>query len=890
MNQTALVASENKDFPILIVDKKGELGRALADKLKNESLIVFVSSVYENPDENIIHIPFLKKIPSIPDNTYSHIFLIDEASDITDKVISPFLKKAEKDNSIFLLCVGKRFLNEKIVTNLLSSYDKAKVAILGDIFAKNTTYDAKSEINDFIHQIKKFNKITIPGDGTREIFPILIDDVVDSILEAIFGDNDKEKVFLIFSNQGTSLLKVASVFKKINPNIMIDYVNEKSKKSSSSVVIEGKHLVSENSNLEEKLKKVNFDQSLFTNNPKYKNNEDNSSAKKYVLFLLSFLLSILIAPVIISFIAALIGGAMLFSIKQEVGSENIMLIKSQAVISSKSFHLANSSIKLVEKEASLIGAENVVFKFSNKISQGQSASDLVLSAVNSFEKANNIIKGESSNSQLDFSYIYTESKKSYYAYQKLLQEGIVPSFLSNKIVDAVRIYSSTIDFWPDLFGFNGQKTYMVLFQNNMELRPGGGFIGSYATFNINKGRLENFKIYDVYDADGQLKTHFEPPFAIRRYLPSAHWYLRDSNFNVDFSKGAVASAVFLDSEMHQKVDGIISVDLSFIKSLLLTIGTVNVSDYNEKVSSENFFQIAEKHAEKDFFPGSTQKKDFLKSFYSALIIKLNENKELQYLPLISTLASSIYEKHVLFSFSNQNMQTALSLNGYSSALVDNREKDTNIINDFIGINEANLGVDKVNYFVTRSFSHTVSIANDGSIKEKALIVFKNSADEKVWTGGGYKDYLRIILPLGTNLDSITIDNNQQKIISAITDPSVYEKKGFVPPPGLEVEKYNQDKNTIYGFLMNIGPKQLKTISIEYSLPQKINTQNAEIKYDLKLFKQPGIDVLPYEFFLSFPKNLRVIDSSKEIKAEKTTARFSGQVARDRELTITFGQQ
>jgi len=48
----------------------------------------------------------------------------------------------------------------------------------------------------------------------------------------------------------------------------------------------------------------------------------------------------------------------------------------------------------------------------------------------------------------------------------------------------------------------------------MELRPGGGFIGSYAILSVDKGKITNFKIYDVYDADGQLKNHIEPPFAI----------------------------------------------------------------------------------------------------------------------------------------------------------------------------------------------------------------------------------------------------------------------------------------------------------------------------------------------------------------------------------------
>jgi len=86
--------------------------------------------------------------------------------------------------------------------------------------------------------------------------------------------------------------------------------------------------------------------------------------------------------------------------------------------------------------------------------------------------------------------------------------------------------------------------------------------------------------------------------------------LRDSNFDVDFSKGAVASAVFLNTEMHQAVDGGNRVDLSFVKNLLDVVGPVSVPDYNQIVTTDNFYQVTQSHTQDNFFPGSTQKKIF----------------------------------------------------------------------------------------------------------------------------------------------------------------------------------------------------------------------------------------------------------------------------------------
>jgi hypothetical protein len=404
---------------------------------------------------------------------------------------------------------------------------------------------------------------------------------------------------------------------------------------------------------------------------------------------------------------------------------------------------------------------------------------------------------------------------------------------------------------------------------------------------MDKGKVKEFKIYDVYDADGQLRAHIEPPFAIRRHLPSVNWYLRDSNFNIDFSKGAVASAIFLNSEMHQPVDGVVGVDLSFIRNLVSITGPVDVLDYKETVNADNFYQVTQSHAEKDFFPGSTQKKDFLRSFYNSLSTTLNDNKKISYLSLLNVLAKSIYEKHVIFAFNNPNQQAIFSVNGWSSSLTDDRKEENGNINDFIGVNEANLGANKVNYFITRSLSQKVNISEDGTVSESLTIAIKNTAEESLLEKGIYKNYLRIITPLNSKLKTIVIDGKEQKIIDAIIDPAVYEKKNFKAPVGFEVQKENQGKNTIYGFLVILNQKDLKTIQIQYDLDEKIDLTKNETNYSLKVFKQPGIDTFPYEFSLSYPENLLFVKGSAEIKNEGNKSIFSSQITQDLVITVNL---
>lgn len=886
MNHTALISLEKKhEYPILIIDKKGILGESLANEFKNESLVVLVSKSIVDQDENILHIPFVKKFPVIPDNTYSHIFLIDESLDVSKDILRPLIKKAKNDNAFIFIAISIEFANDEFIKTILGSYDNAKVVIIGDIFSQNEIYNPKTKINKFIYQIKAVGRIEVPEDGGQETQPVFYDDVIKGLLEAAFLEDKNYKLYYLFPKHKITLLMLAHMFQKKEPDLRISFIREKKVKQKNIFIPnkDGKYLLPETYDIPDKIKKINFSNVTITEEANKKYKEKGSWRGFNFSLVLIFLISFLLLPLSTSLLFAFLGFNSLYVVKSAFNQNNFITVKSSASFSLQSFLIAKKSAEILEEEVGFLGQKERVEDFKKKIDLGIESSSGIISFINATEKYKKIASGLSKNPSAEFFEAQTEFKNALYLYGKEKELGIIPDFMKTKLIDAINISSATIDFWPDIFGFNGQKTYLVLFQNNMELRPGGGFIGSYGILTLKKGRVVNFKIYDVYDADGQLKAHVEPPFPIRRFLPSQHWYLRDSNFNLDFSKGAVASAIFLNSEMHQAVDGVIGVDLNFVKNLLFAVGSVDVLDYKETVNTDNFYQILQTHSEKDFFAGSTQKKDFLRSFYNALFIKLTTSKNISYINLLNSLTTSIYEKHIMFAFNDPNIQAAFAVNGWSSALFDERKKENGAINDFMGINEANLGANKVNYYITRSLSHNVSIADDGTISENLTIAFKNTSQDK-----SYRNYLRIELPIGTNIEKITIDEKEQKLIDAIDDPALYEKKNFKEPLGLEIKKENQAETSIHGFLININPQDLKVIQISYRLPEKLTLVNPEFSYSLKLFKQPGIDFYPYNLTLNYPQSFRVVNSPKDMKVVSDKVTFSSQITRDRELKINFG--
>ena len=421
-----------------------------------------------------------------------------------------------------------------------------------------------------------------------------------------------------------------------------------------------------------------------------------------------------------------------------------------------------------------------------------------------------------------------------------------------------RQFLPLIPYIPTILGMHGEQTYVVLFQNNMELRPGGGFIGSYADITVNKGRFGSLHIHNTYDADGQLRQHVEPYYIGRRFLQK-NLYMRDSNFNVDFEKNAQKVLYMYQLETGHHANGVIAVDLSYIQSIVEVLSPLYVWQYNKTVTQDNFFLLTESQADKNSFGGSTQKQDFLKSIKESMVAKLHAKKLTAIIGIVEKSLLAISQKHLLIESENQSIQSALNKSNVSSTLYDPRPTSPGVVNDFLGVNEANIGVNKANYFLKRAISQHVTIQNSGVIEENVHITYTNTSQKNIWPTGPYAAYVRIIVPQKSTLTSISFDGKAQHIIPAVTDYHIYEKAGFVAPSGLEVDHMEEEGKIIYGFRILVDIHSTLAVDIVYELPNKITTDNPT--YDLILFKQPGMDNDPLAFSLSYSPYYKITNTN-----------------------------
>lgn len=422
---------------------------------------------------------------------------------------------------------------------------------------------------------------------------------------------------------------------------------------------------------------------------------------------------------------------------------------------------------------------------------------------------------------------------------------------------------------PEIFGKNGEKTYLVLLQNDKELRPTGGFLGSYAKLKFSNGGLSSVTIQDIYVPDGQISGHVDPPKPIQEAFKQGWWKLRDSNWDPNFPESAKIIDWFFEKGKEEKNDGIIAVNFSFLEEIVEILGPIDLPEYNLTVNKDNFYQVAQSYSEVNFFPGSTQKKDILSHLGQALIEKTKKIDKKQLKDILISTVRNLQQRQILGYFKNDLVQNSFEAMDWTGRVKKNTLFSENTINDYLYIVESNLGANKANCCISRKVNQQISFQEDGNLSEKLDIIFNNESQfntpqPPVFWGGNYINYLRIYLPIEVQDIKVTIDGEvlSEELIT------VEELK----PLNL--------KNV--GFFVTIPNLSSKQVTLKYLLP--LENKNPK-QYSLYVQKQPGIKSLPFTFEVEPSAQYAVKlknqkNSGKELKISK-------EILNDEEFLASF---
>ncbi|MDO8498812.1 MAG: DUF4012 domain-containing protein [bacterium] len=398
--------------------------------------------------------------------------------------------------------------------------------------------------------------------------------------------------------------------------------------------------------------------------------------------------------------------------------------------------------------------------------------------------------------------------------------------VKNLIIGADLAFSenrSLLEAAPSILGEGTPKTYLLLFQNDKEIRATGGFLTAYAFLRLDNGNLTTTSSDDIYRLDERLlKTcltkicPLTPPAPIVKYLPEANgkprsaWSMRDSNISPDFPT-SVGEFERMYNMLGDKVqfDGIIAIDTQVVEELIAVTGPIDVfgtnysADKDKRCNCPNVIYELEHYAEVAS-KGEEDRKAILGALMQQLIARLLGSGADKVPSLLTVGAKMAEDKHVMFFMHDQKVQQAFSKLDWTGEI----ETPSG---DYLHINDSNFAGGKSNLYVDEKVTDEVSISL-GQVKHKLTIEYKNPQPFNTWLNGILRDYVRVYVPIGSELLS--------------------SKGSDDPVNKIDDEALNK---TYFEAFVVVRPQNSRTLSLEYTTPLKVSGKD----YSLFIQKQPG---------------------------------------------------
>ncbi|MBI4040028.1 DUF4012 domain-containing protein [Candidatus Daviesbacteria bacterium] len=381
---------------------------------------------------------------------------------------------------------------------------------------------------------------------------------------------------------------------------------------------------------------------------------------------------------------------------------------------------------------------------------------------------------------------------------------------------------------PSILGEPAAKNYLLLFQNDKEIRSTGGFITAYAFLRIEQGHLSVTKSDDIYRLDEQLLNvckskvcPLTPPNPIARYLPEADgkprtaWSLRDSNISPDLPT-SIKQFERMYALLGEGVpfDGVMTIDTEVVNQLIQITGPVEVfgtrysADIDKRCNCANVIYELENYAE-IAAKGQADRKAVIGALMQQILGRALGSSTQELPDLINTGVRLAGEKHLMFYMHDDKTQTALSKLGWTGDV-----KQT--AGDYLMVIDSNFAGGKSNLYVEEKVTYEVDAK---ALKAKVTIEYKNPQPFNTWLNGIYRDYVRIYVPSGSRL-----------ILAKGSD--------------VEVTTISSDLGkTAFEAFVTVRPQNSRVLSFEYSLPQNYVAGN---NYPLLIQKQPGARDYKYE--------------------------------------------
>lgn len=358
-----------------------------------------------------------------------------------------------------------------------------------------------------------------------------------------------------------------------------------------------------------------------------------------------------------------------------------------------------------------------------------------------------------------------------------------------------------------------KSTFLLLFQNKDELRPGGGYIGSFGILKINKGKVVFVDTHDTNVFDSRISTQVDPPKVMKDWLGVEDLELRDSNWSPDFKINAEQADYFYHLEGGQeKLDGVVALSSKLLPSFLEIVGPIEIEGHPGVYNSKNAVEQLEYQVEKGYWDQGIEKgkrKYIMKEMSKSIIKKAQSLSWMEKKKLFKRVEQHLNEKDVLIYFKDVRLQEKVKNLGWSGEVKSIKNSD------FLMMVDANLGARKSDAVMDRSFEYTVDFRQKKPVAE-LRIKYTHKGKVRDLLTEDYRTYLRVLTP---------------------NKAWLYDTEGLEPLEFIDFDKIKEFKS--FGVFHKVNLGKTKVVIFNYFLPEEFTFEN----YQLFIQKQSGINKL-----------------------------------------------
>lgn len=379
---------------------------------------------------------------------------------------------------------------------------------------------------------------------------------------------------------------------------------------------------------------------------------------------------------------------------------------------------------------------------------------------------------------------------------------------------------------------------LLLFQNSSEMRPSGGFIGSYAVLTIKDGALNNLDVRDIYDPDGWVEKKIIPPKPLQ--ITTTDWEARDANWFADFRLSAAKVIQRLEDSLFYKEKnvtfaGAIAVNINVVADLLAFTGPISLPEYDLVITKQNFLEKVQYEVEAGRNKSKNQPKKILSDITPKILDRLAALNVEQKNLLMEALLAHLAAKDIQIYFTEKPLEQFMEKYGIAGALF---EAPKNWSGDYLAVVNANVAAGKTDAYIDERIIVKSALDISGKATNAVTVERSHKGGNTAysWYNITNKNYLRILTPLGTDLTDL--QGETERVMSS---GSNYNGSKYVTDPDiklLEREGQESGKN-VFAAWRYTNPGKTSAVTFKYERTLAIELKDGAT-YQFVFDKQSGV--------------------------------------------------